>query len=139
LDDSVRRGLRKGGIGGNLREGNPKPLQKRTLGSTNWMITIPDYEAFNWVIGPIGRCGIYVMEETRVAAVLHRALVVLAGLDPYLEIARGELEKASMSTKSIDELITQQKTLGPWAQELLAEDLHTINSPPTASRTTRRR
>jgi hypothetical protein len=92
------------------------------------MPSIPDTDLFNWVIGPVSRCGTYVAEETRVAAVLQRALVVLAGLDPFLQFARRGFQQASVPLEGIDQLIAHQKTLGPWAKELLAAELHPINS-----------
>jgi hypothetical protein len=92
------------------------------------MSSIPDADELNWVIGPIGRCVTYVAEETRVATVLQRALIALAGLDPFLQIARRSFQQASAPLEGIDQLIVDQKTLGPWARELLAAELHPINS-----------
>lgn len=90
--------------------------------------TIPDAGAVNWIIGPAGRCVSYASEETRVAAVLHRSLVVLSGLDPFLHLARRALEAVGKSTKAMDLLLAEQRTLGPWAKELLDFELHPINS-----------
>lgn len=90
--------------------------------------TIPDADAVNWIIGPAGRCVSYASEETRVAAVLQRSLVVLSGLDPFLGLARHALGATGKPTRAIDSLLTEQKTLGPWSKELLDVKLHPINS-----------
>jgi|GEM_PF-1703974 len=92
------------------------------------MPSILDADVSNWVVGPVGRCVTYVAEETRVAAVLQRALVALAGLDPFLRFARRGFQQALAPLEGIDQLIAHQKTLGPWAKALLAAELHPINS-----------
>lgn len=90
--------------------------------------TIPDADAVNWIIGPAGRCASYAAEETRVASVLHRAIIVLSGLDPFLVLARRALEAADKPTIQMDLLLAEQRTLGPWAKELLDSNFHPINS-----------
>lgn len=92
------------------------------------MSSIPDAEAFNWVVGPVGRCIAYVADETRIAGVLHRAIGVLAGMEPMLIVLRRSFVQSSVPTDGIDQLLAHQRTLGPWAKDILDAQLHPINS-----------
>jgi hypothetical protein len=89
--------------------------------------SIPDADAFNWVIGPAAQCVTLVGEETRIASVLQRAIVALAGQGPLLQLARHHLKRTHRPDDSIRRLLADQAGLGDWAKEIIASDYDPIN------------
>jgi len=88
---------------------------------------MPANQDVNWIIGPAGRCVSLIAEETRVASLLQRALVSLANQGPLLKLAREKIRSANASEDAIANLQAQQRDLGQWAQEMIAEDYDPIN------------
>lgn len=89
--------------------------------------SIPNADAFNWVIGPAGQCVSLVGEETRVASVLQRAIAALAHQGPLLQLARQQLQRAHRPDAQIKRLLAEQVGLGQWAEELITDDYDPIN------------
>ena len=90
--------------------------------------TIPNSDAFNWVIGPATQCVSLIAEETRIASLLQRAIVALAHQGPLRDIARQRLKSTNQDVGAINRLISEQRNgLGQWASELMAEDFDPIN------------
>lgn len=92
------------------------------------MSSIPDSDAFNWILGPPGRCVSYIAEETRIGALLHRAIVVLGGFQPFLQLIKPLFQSDPEALARLEWLVKEQETLGQWARELSAGDFHPINS-----------
>lgn len=93
-------------------------------------MTIPDSDAVHWIIAPAGRAITYTANETKVASILHRSLIVLEGNETFLRIARERLEAANAreAVHQIEQLITEAPTLRQWASELRANDFSEVNS-----------
>lgn len=93
-------------------------------------MTIPDSDAFNWIIGPVTRAISYVAEEAKVAGTLHRSLIVLEGNEIFLQVARERLAAAGAhdAVRGIDKLIAEAPMLSKWAAELKADDFAVVNS-----------
>lgn len=89
--------------------------------------SIPNSDAFNWIIVPAGQCVRTVAEETRIASLLQRAVVTLESQGPLLDLAQQQLSKARLPTRAISELRQQQKGLAKEAAEIRREDFASIN------------
>lgn len=90
--------------------------------------TIPNSDAFNWVIGPATQCVSLIAEESRIASVLQRAIVALSHQGPLLQFVRQRLTATTADVQAIDRLILEQQGgLGQWASELMSEDFEPIN------------
>lgn len=89
--------------------------------------SIPNSDAFNWVIGPAGQCVKLIAEETKVASLLHRAIIALSNQGPLLDLVRKQFISENQTVNNINKLISEQKVLGPWAKQLLDEDFDPIN------------
>jgi len=90
--------------------------------------TIPNSDAFNWVIAPAGQCVIYVGEETRNASVLQKAVSALAHQAPMLEITRQRMIAEGADISGIDQLLAlQYGGLEQSAKDLIAADFEPIN------------
>lgn len=91
------------------------------------VVTIDGANSFNWIIGPASQCVLLVGEETRIAALIQRALVALKNQGPLLNVARQKLSAEHKPTTAIDNLIAEQRGLERWAGELVASDYDPIN------------
>lgn len=90
--------------------------------------TIPSSDSFNWIIGPVGHCGLYIGEETANGGNLHRAVTALACQAPMLELGRQRLVAAGEDVSGINRLIEEQHGgLEAWAREMIASDYDSIN------------
>jgi hypothetical protein len=89
-----------------------------------------DRDAFNWVIGPVGRAIAYVAEETNVASTLHRSLMVLEANESFLRLSRETLKAkgADAAVRGIDELLAEAPSLSKTSAELKADDFAVVNS-----------
>jgi hypothetical protein len=93
-------------------------------------MTIPDSDAYNWVIGPILRAIQYVGEETALAGTLQRSLIVLENHEGLLRAARDRVESAGALdiVSKIDQLLRDAPALGQRAAELRKGDFAVVNS-----------
>lgn len=82
---------------------------------------------FNWIIGPAGRCVSLIAEETRVASLIQQALIALSNQEPLLNLAREKLRSVNESEEGIVNLLVQQRDLGQWANDIIADDYDMIN------------
>jgi hypothetical protein len=91
--------------------------------------TIPDSDAFNWIIGPAGRCVKLIADEVETAGFLLRAVTVASGFAPYLHLARKSIvaHKDQSDVARIDRLIAEQHKISSQAQEVIDADFHRIN------------
>jgi hypothetical protein len=90
--------------------------------------SIPGADDFNWILGPPGRCVSFIAEETRIGALLQRAIVVLGGFQPFLRLIRPLFERDPDALARLEWLMKEQEGLGQWAKELSAGDFSPINS-----------
>ncbi len=89
--------------------------------------SIPNSDAFNWVIGPAAQCVSLIAEETKVASLLHRSIIAFSNQGPLLDLVRKQFLSKKQSVSNIDKLISEQKVTGPWAKQLLNNDFDPIN------------
>jgi hypothetical protein len=90
--------------------------------------TIPDSDAYNWIIAPAGRCVLAVGEGARVGALLHRAMIALANQGPLLHAGLTIGKAAGQDTTAIERLIAEQPGLSAGAQEIVDGDLHQLHT-----------
>ena len=90
--------------------------------------TIPNSDAYNWIIAPAGRCALAVGDGARVGALLHRAIIALANQGPLLNAALHITKSAGRDNEAIQRLLAEQPTLEAWAKELLDGDLHQFHT-----------
>lgn len=89
--------------------------------------TIPDSDAFNWVIGPATQCVRLIAEENRIASLVQRAIVALSHQGPLLHVMRQRLIEANLDAQAINRLIHEQEAgLGQWANDLMSQDFEPI-------------
>lgn len=93
------------------------------------MSSIPDSDAFNWIIGPAGRCIKLVGDEVETAGFLLRAITVAHGFGTYLHMTRKVLlaNKGPSAVEASDRLIAEQTRISAQAQEIIDTDFHRIN------------
>lgn len=90
--------------------------------------TIPDSDAYNWIIAPASRCVLAVGEGARVGGLLHRAISALANQGPMLDAVLKITKATGKDTRPIQRLIAEQPGLSAWAQELIDSDLHPLHT-----------
>lgn len=90
--------------------------------------TIPNSDTPNWIIAPAVQCVNLIGEETKLAAVLQRAVIALSYQGVLLKAARKHIKTTKLDAGVIDKLILEQKTgLELLASELIIDDFHLIN------------
>src|SRR4030095_5412882 len=82
----------------------------------------------NWIIGPAGQCIMYVAEETKLASLIHRGLIVLEGNDTSLRLMRAMFLAQGIPVDAIDHLMAEQPMLSLWAKEVINADFNPVNS-----------
>jgi hypothetical protein len=91
---------------------------------------IPNSDALNWIIGPVGRAVTYIAEETKIAGTLQRSLAVLEGHETFLRLARQKFVEvgAEEGLPAIDKLLAEAPGLSKEATELRQNDYSVVNS-----------
>lgn len=93
------------------------------------MSSIPNSNAFNWVIGPAGQCVKLVGEATVFPSLLHRAVMTLEGQPTYLELAHQHLlaRKNRSALAALARLKIQARDSAVMAREHIESDFDSIN------------
>lgn len=91
--------------------------------------SIPDSDNVGWIVAPALRCAGFVAEQAKVGGTVQRALIALAGQKRLILASRQlAVDRGVQPPAALDELLRQQETLGPWAQELVAGDYRPIHA-----------
>lgn len=91
--------------------------------------SIPDSDTVGWIVAPAGRCVQFVAEQAKVNGTIQRALIALAGQRPIVLAARQlAIERGSGAVSAFDELLKEQESIGPWAQELVDSEYQPIHA-----------
>ena len=88
---------------------------------------IPSSDVVNWIIGPVGRCALYIGEETVNAGQLKRAITSLAYQGPFLELGRQHGKSKGLDVTGLDRIISEQQSNSLWAQERINGDHELIH------------
>lgn len=89
--------------------------------------TFPDSGVFNWIIGPAGRCALYVGEETVNAGQTKRAITSLAYQGPFLELGRQLGLSKGLDVTGLNRIVSEQQSNSLWAQEQISGDHELIH------------
>jgi|WetSurMetagenome_2_1015567.scaffolds.fasta_scaffold07685_10 hypothetical protein len=89
---------------------------------------IPDCNVVNWIISPAGNCIKYVAEETFHASILHKAIINLSGMTPFIQIARQHFIKHGKDDTQLKILQKENEFLEQKAKELIVSNFHSINA-----------
>ena len=91
--------------------------------------TIPDSDAFNWIIGPSTRCIQSVADGANLAGLLKRAVICLSVQESLLNKVEVLLKAVTNNTQITEAPPSTESMWTTWSKELIAKDLHAIHVP----------
>jgi hypothetical protein len=89
--------------------------------------TIPNSDAFCWIIGPAGRCVSTVAKEIFTASQMHRTIASVANQSLLLQFAHQKALEAGGYTKELALWMREQVSLSEWAIKQMQSDLHELH------------
>jgi hypothetical protein len=89
--------------------------------------SIPDSDAFNWVIAPASQCVRLLADTVKVNTLLRNGTVALTGQPNLLKLARQHLLTHKKDVRSIDAMLANHGGTDKLAAELMQGDFDLIN------------
>lgn len=91
--------------------------------------TIPDSDAYNWIIAPATRCIQAVAEGAKLSGLLQRAVMALAEQEPMLNRLEALLGAMGAGGSLGDSRPNAKSSWTQWSNELIKNDLHELHVP----------
>lgn len=91
--------------------------------------TIPDSDAYNWIIGPVTRCIQSVVEGAKLSGLLRRAVMCLASQESLLNQVEVLVTAVRNNNPMVEAPASSESQWTKWSKELLANDLHEVYLP----------
>ncbi len=89
---------------------------------------MPNSNILNWIIDPALNCVQYVAEETVYASVLHKSLISISNIKPFIQLAHQKFLEHGEDDQKMKTLIKELYLLEKDARKLIDSDFHLINS-----------